>query len=734
MKCGVLLKSYVFVCADLRAPIRMPVVALMNKLAQQGHTVTVITNQKSAFDDYRYDYRIVRRSLAEPFKGLNTRGEIITHIASQMPESVFILTNLHTLVPDARSIRAAEERAHKIVVWELLPLYSLLLKTNYADFSSVQTCSDLFDAFVTNYAQDETLHRAFDLPHLHYIPFFFPFQSSEYSVIEGTGKQILFVQNGAQNYMFDCVLRSLAIVRETDADVTLKFVNGLNTSAFSEDTQKLAYNLAEQYGVADAISFAEPGGSLKSLMRESLFAVSAAGTASHSSATMLMHASRFPYIFACGYASVDNFACLEALDATVPEKLADEMLRCLQDEVRAQKQKKMTKALDAGVDLFALRSWETLLGNLAEGMDLPDFCEPSGVCLQSDDLLAQATLYHIQRTGQNALVPALDNVPRKRFARIRKTLRYWELRRTQKYTYTQMSPEDVRRSQLLALMLLREFERICIRHNLVYYVAAGSLLGAVRHHGPIPWDDDVDVTMPRKDYNAFIRIAQDELPDTMILPKNNYPYAFHRMQMKGTNIERTLRQHGHHGIFLDILPLDGAAPTEQLKKRHEWINTRLMFYMFESARPIQPLNQIHGNWKPYIKRMILKVFAPRHILQFLWRKNAEKYDVDTAKEWVCLPGSYGYEKECFPKSFWGEPAWLEYEHKLCPVMRHWEDYLQMHYGDYMQCPSELEKRTHLLFSIDFGKYGAVPIPELERSVLQTSESLQEASAVEYATE
>jgi lipopolysaccharide cholinephosphotransferase len=386
----------------------------------------------------------------------------------------------------------------------------------------------------------------------------------------------------------------------------------------------------------------------------------------------------------------------------------------------------MAELPDTDTCTYALRAWETLLCAVAEGAQIPAFCEPSGQTVDPDRLIGLTTQYHIRRTAANALIVSPNNPKKTLMSALRLAVRYEELSRTQKYTYVQMSPQDVRRSQLLALSMLRECERICIKHGLTYYVAAGSLLGAVRHHGQIPWDDDVDVTMPRKDYDKFIQIAQTELPDTMILPKNNFPYGFHRMQLKGTNIERTLRQKGHHGIFLDILPLDGAAPTPKKKALHDKINARLMFYMFEHARPIPPLNQFRTNKRLFIKRIIIKLFGSKRLLHFLWEQNAKRYDVDTASEWVCLPGSYGYEKECFPKEYWGEPDYLEYEHKLCPVMREWDAYLRLHYGDYMQCPAELEKRTHLLFSIDFGPYADVPTEELEQSVLQRT---QEVSAM-----
>ena len=722
--------SFVFVSSDLRSPIRMPVVALMNYLAQCGHSVTVITNNKSAFDDYRYDYRIVRRSFVEPFKGINTRADILAQFAQQLSPSVFVMTNSvnRTVVTDADVIRKAN-KGHKIVVWELVPFYRLMLTNNYADASAVEERSELFDAFVSCYEKDYLLHERFGQENLRYLPFFFPFRSDEYSVISGQGSRILFVQTSAASYLFREVLQAFAEYRRMVSDATLCFVHGINASPVSEDASKLALSIAAEYGVEEAVSFAQPEESFKSLVRESLFAIVGCADCSHTSPTVLLQAYRFPYFLASEIASSDYGAGVPTVDAGSSESLVRAMLRFRQQDVRDAVQVHMTQALDTQNDPDAmLRAWRALLCAVDSDLPLPEEYALPGQAPQPQELLAAASVYHLRRTAPLARFSE-KQYPKKRFAALRCLVRYEELRRTEKYTYTQMAPQDVRRSQLLALTLLREFERICIKYGLTYYVAAGSLLGAARHHAQIPWDDDVDVTMPRKDYNRFIEIAQQELPDTMILPVNNYPYGFHRIQMKGTNIERTLRQKGHHGVFLDVLPLDGAAPTEKLKKRHERINTRLMYYMFESARPIPALNQFRGkNRKLYIKRVIIKLFGPKRLLYYLWRKNAEKYDVDTAQEWVCLPGSYGYEKECFPKYYWGDPAWLEYENKLCPVMQHWEDYLTLHYGDYMQCPAELEKRTHLLFSIDFGPYRSVPIRQLEENLDRMTDEVRNMQA------
>ena len=293
---------------------------------------------------------------------------------------------------------------------------------------------------------------------------------------------------------------------------------------------------------------------------------------------------------------------------------------------------------------------------------------------------------------------------------------YRERRRALSDVPLLLSPEQVRKAQLLASKLLLAFERVCKKHGLRYYVSAGSLLGAARHGGPIPWDDDVDVTMPRPDYERFIRVAQSELPADMVLPERNFPYGFHRMQIRGTEITRQIRQKGPHGVFLDILPLDGAAPTPRLKKLHGRLNRILLNCMNAKARPL-PLMTLHY-LRVYecIKRLVIKCFAPGRLLFWLWKRVATWYDTAAAAEWVCLPGIYGYESECFPKEYWGEPVYLPYEGREVPVMREWEKYLTAHYGDYRMPPPVLARRTHYLFAIDFGKYEGMTVEEIEKEV------------------
>ena len=298
---------------------------------------------------------------------------------------------------------------------------------------------------------------------------------------------------------------------------------------------------------------------------------------------------------------------------------------------------------------------------------------------------------------------------------VEKKFYYHERQRAAKYIPIQMSPEQVRKAQLLASKMLLAFERICQKHGLRYYIAAGSLLGAARHGGPIPWDDDVDVTMPRPDYEKLIQIAQAELPEGMVLPPDNFPYGFHRLQIRGTEITREIRQRGPHGMFMDILPLDGAPPTQRQKKIHKLFNRILLNSMNAKVRPLPLITPALSRVYECVKRIIIKC-VPRKLLFRLWKRNATRYGTETAREWVCLPGLYGYENECFPKDYWGEPAYLCYEGREVPVMRAWENYLILHYGDYMTPPPVLERRTHPVLAIDFGKYEEMTVEEIREEV------------------
>lgn len=137
-----------------------------------------------------------------------------------------------------------------------------------------------------------------------------------------------------------------------------------------------------------------------------------------------------------------------------------------------------------------------------------------------------------------------------------------------------IDPKVLREAQLIMLDMLVEFDAICTKHKLQYWLDSGTLLGAVRHEGFIPWDDDIDLSMPLEDYNKFQEIAKDELSDSIFFQTSKTDKAFQfdyiklrsnrakivEFHEKGKNVEY------HQGVFVDIFPMLTVPNTKFYKQ------------------------------------------------------------------------------------------------------------------------------------------------------------------------
>ena len=317
--------------------------------------------------------------------------------------------------------------------------------------------------------------------------------------------------------------------------------------------------------------------------------------------------------------------------------------------------------------------------------------------------------------SQHGFFGKLYLLPNRAFDRLKKYIQMHGRQRLLKRKVVEVEPADVRKIQLMVLKLMLEFERICKKHNLTYYLAGGTILGAVRHGGFIPWDDDMDITMPRPDYDKFLKIAQKELSPEFKLDKDCVPFCHNRIEYKDSRFDTAWR---NGGIFLDILALDGSPDDEKERRKHEAKTKWWRFWMLEKARPIPALSASRDVQMIWLKRVIARMM-PRWFLKWRWYSWAARYDCDKVSSWVCLPASiYTYEQERFPKEYWGEPVTLEFEGYDMPTMQHWEDYLVCHFGNYMKMPPEtLRKSHHFIYNYDLGKYKDIPTEQLEKELL-----------------
>ena len=151
--------------------------------------------------------------------------------------------------------------------------------------------------------------------------------------------------------------------------------------------------------------------------------------------------------------------------------------------------------------------------------------------------------------------------------------------------------------------LLQLVINVCEKRNIKYFLVCGSALGAVKYHGFIPWDDDIDIGMPRLDYNRFLEIAPNELPNWCFLQNFRTEKMFPQIYSKLRNSHTTFIEKGlahvsiNHGIYIDIFPIDGHPKSQLSQKIFEFkmkVNTWIRYSIFKEYpnKRIQSRNRI----------------------------------------------------------------------------------------------------------------------------------------------
>lgn len=247
--------------------------------------------------------------------------------------------------------------------------------------------------------------------------------------------------------------------------------------------------------------------------------------------------------------------------------------------------------------------------------------------------------------------------------------------------------------QSCALSILVKFISICHKYKLKYYLLSGSALGSVRHSGFIPWDDDIDVGMPRNDYDIFISVAQKELDEFLFLQTYNtdpeYPQNFAKIRnSKTTFIESSVSHlNMNHGIYIDIFPLDGYPSNKMIG--------RLMHYRLRICRRLimSKLGLVLGSSASSI---FLKIFSHLFSLSKL-RKSLDSlmisFEYDKCYIITNWLGVWG-PKEAVPKEYFGNGRNALFEGVQVIIPDNYQGYLNSLYGDYMKLPPEGKRISH----------------------------------------
>ena len=266
-----------------------------------------------------------------------------------------------------------------------------------------------------------------------------------------------------------------------------------------------------------------------------------------------------------------------------------------------------------------------------------------------------------------------------------------------------MEEMTLREIQLVTLDIMKDIHAFCVKNNIKYTLAYGSLIGAIRHKGFIPWDDDIDIWMPRPDYERFCKTYQSNAGFKILSPysDDNYFYFAKVYDDQHTQVKmKWLHRDGDLGVWIDVFPIDGIADDMNqflidYSKIHETmrkINSIRAEYTF--YRRSRGLMLIKRKFRIQVKRIIYgNLFKLRR--QFIDSCVSYQFGKTKRCSSLCCVDAYKKNKpECFNTSDFSEFELTDFESERFYISKGYDHILRSIYGDYMVIPPESQRQSH----------------------------------------
>ena len=266
---------------------------------------------------------------------------------------------------------------------------------------------------------------------------------------------------------------------------------------------------------------------------------------------------------------------------------------------------------------------------------------------------------------------------------------------------------EKKKLQRAILMIAKDAIALCEKYNIKYFINSGTQLGAIRHKGFIPWDDDFDIGMKRLDYEKFINICKNELDPEKYFVQTEYtePYyafAFGKIQLKDTCILEDFSKNVpiQHGIFIDIFPYDNIPDNSVKRTFFLLINQILKNLLWIKCGYGEEIHKKQFSYK--FLSVIAYMFSVEKLKEIRRNLLNQYNNIRTDK---CI--SSDYPKERLDNRWFANLVKYKFEDAEFFGFKDCDNYLKCLYGDFMKIPSKSERVTHTNSEIDFGPYDQI---------------------------
>jgi len=258
--------------------------------------------------------------------------------------------------------------------------------------------------------------------------------------------------------------------------------------------------------------------------------------------------------------------------------------------------------------------------------------------------------------------------------------------------------------QNIILNIMKYIHDLCDKHQIQYYVIGGTALGAVRHGGFIPWDDDLDIAMTRDNYDKFIQVCQDELdPNEFYLQvgRKDWPLYFSKLRLKGTLFDEEgvgdEIAEENRGIFIDIFPFD-ATSNNRIVRYWQYFCSRLLVANAVGSRGYKT--------NSLCKKMVILMTKPLNnkLIRDFFYYQTIKYNSKKTKYFGDLFDCFRLRDASWPQEIWGTPTKVIFETLELYAPASILEYLKEYYGNYQELPSEDNRVPRHLECINYGVY------------------------------